>query len=139
MSYAGQTEAVAQYGADFALTSVTRDGDSDASALDRAGVAASSEMDSYLGVNYTVPLTTVPDIVVRFCVDMLIYLASMDAGTGTDEKRKRYEDAIAWCKRISSGDAVLPVTDTTSQTESALPEVSGPDRLFSRSTMRGLL
>ncbi|MNO01371.1 hypothetical protein D3C81_2214940 [compost metagenome] len=43
---------------------------------------------------------------------------SADSGSGTEEKRKRYEDAVALLRRIASGEVSLgmptPVTEETS-------------------------
>lgn len=97
----------------------------------------SSEMDSYLGVHYVVPVTPVPDVLIRYCVDGGIYLASADAGMHTEEKRLRYEDAIKWLRSVSKGEAILVGAGATASNVE-LPEISGPTRIFSRSTMSGL-
>jgi phage gp36-like protein len=147
MAYAVYQDAVDQYGEAYVLSSVTALDPDDGTpvpeataAFNKAAAKASSEMDSYLGVVYSTPVTPVADILVRFCVDISLYLASIDAGSGTDEKRRRYEDALAWLKRIADGKAVL-VTDgeeAEAPVNEHLPVLSAPARLFSRSTMGGL-
>ncbi len=143
MSYALLQDAIDIYGETFVLASITAttlDDDDvatpDTIALDNAFAKASSEMDSYLGVQYDTPISPVPDILERYCVDMGIYLASVDAGTGTDEKRLRYDDALKWLRAVAKGDAVLVGADAPE--EEHLPEISGPTRAFSRSKMGSL-
>lgn len=138
MAYADHTDAIDLYDEEYVLTSVTHGGSPDLDKLDVALVKASSLMDSYLGVEYDVPLTTVPDIVVNYCIDIGIHFASSDAGTGTEEKRKRYDDALAWLKAIAKGDAIIPGIEEASASDSAVVEISGPTRIFSRTTMGGL-
>lgn len=141
MPYAAQQDAIDLYGSTYVLTSVTRDEVPDVAALDRAFVKASGLIDSFAGAQYTVPLASTPDIVVQYCVDIGIYYASADAGTGTDEKRKRYEDAIEWLKMLAKGTVVIDsdgdgATDSSAETESV--EYAGPTRAFTRTTMSGL-
>ncbi len=137
--YADTDDAFDLYGSDYVNTSVrlTTEGDPDLDTLCKALVKASSEIDSYLSIQYTLPLATVPEVIVQACIDMAIYRTSADAGTGTEEKRKRYDDAIRWLKDIARGIAgIIIVGDAAPATQS--PEFTGPVRLFSRSTMRGL-
>ncbi|MNG19141.1 hypothetical protein D3C84_1032700 [compost metagenome] len=57
-------------------------------------------------------------MLVRLCCDIALYRLSADAGSGTEEKRKRYEDAVALLRRIASGEVSMgmptPVTEETS-------------------------
>ncbi len=140
MSYSTQQDAIELYGSDYVLTSVTREGVTETGAYAKAAAKAASEMDSYLGAQYTVPLATTPPIVMQFEIDIAIYRASSSAGQVTDEKRKRFEDALAWLLRVSRGDVVLDVDgDGEADNEGGgSPEISGPTRIFSRSTMGGL-
>ncbi len=139
MAYATVEDAKEAYGENYVLTSVTREDTPDEAALTRHLAKASSEIDSYLGAQYDVPLEEPPEIVVQYCVDIGIYRASADAGTGTDEKRLRYEDALDWLKLVAKGTVVLDV-DGDGETDGGnqLPEISAPARLFSRSKMAGL-
>lgn len=151
MSYASVQDAKDQYGEDYVLTSVSRDDTPDLNAFAKALDEATSEIDSYIGGRYTVPLTNVPSVVKRRCVDMAIYIASADAGTYTDEKRKRYDDAIDWLTMVANGKAVLvfPVVEDgdgavidpggTDEGDTDLPIVLAEPRLFTRCKMRGLL
>lgn len=140
-AYATKDDAVDRYSADYVLVSVTRDGEPDYVALDKALDDATDEIDSRISAQYTVPLTApVPKIVTRYCIDIAIYFASMECGSGlTDEKRTRYEDAISWLKAVAAGTATLPIPDTPPASQSSLVQTSGPARIFSRCKMGGIL
>lgn len=140
MSYATIQDAKTLYGDDYVLESVDRDdnGVEDTASLTRALAQASSHMDSYLGMRYDVPLSTVPSIVQTYCIDIAIYRASSSAGRGlTDEKRERYKDALVWLKDVSTGKAGLGLEDTDETTEH-LPQLIAGERLFTRGTMGDL-
>ena len=141
MSYATLQDAIDLYGETYVLTSVDRDEDgaSDTTAITDALTQASSFIDSYLGARYDVPIPApVPALLVKYEVDIAIYQLSADAGTGTDEKRRRYEDAEKWLINVAKGVASLGLDDPTDEQEH-LPQTSYPNaRLFTRSKM-GLL
>lgn len=141
MPYADLDDATDLYGEDYVLSSVDRDddGNPDVEALRAALGQASSEMDSYLGVRFTVPIAPVPQLLVRYCVDIAIYQLAPDAGSYTDEKRRRYEDAIRWLQAVAAGKAALPVTPPTEDTQQPVPEMVSSTRLFTRTKLGGVL
>ncbi len=138
MTYATTKDAIDLYGAEYVLGSVRREAQPNKTALDKALADASSEMDTYLSSNYTVPITPVAPVLVRYCVDIAVYVASADAGSVTEEKRKRYEDALKWLTLVAKGTVIVPGTDAPSATHSASAEVCSSPRIFSRRTMDGL-
>lgn len=138
MAYADYEAAIDLYGQDYVLTSVDRADGPDTAALDLALDRASSEMDGYLGVAYAVPVSPVPDIVKQYCVDIAIYRASAEPGAVTEEKRKRYEDAIAWCKGVAAGKIVIIGADEPEVEDQRVPQYATATRVFSRSKMSGL-
>ena len=140
MAYATIEDAKTMYGEELILTSVTRADTPDEEAFTVALTKATSEIDSYARAQYTTPLSPVPDIVQRYCIDIAIYTASADAGTTTVEKRTRYEDALKWLKLLAAGTVTLDLDDDgeADNVGGGLPEISGPDRVFSRTSMRGL-
>lgn len=142
MAYATTKDAIDLYGALYALSAVTRDASANKNSLDKALEDASSEIDSYLAVLYTVPVSPVTGIMQRFCIDIAIYVASSNAGSVTEEKRKRYEDAIAWLRMVAAGKIEIPSTtppEPSAGANNAMPEITGPCRIFSRAKMDGLL
>lgn len=143
MSYATIQNAKDLYGEEYVLQSVDRDsnGEPDTTSLTNAFAQASSEMDTYLGVRYSVPLSSpVPEIVKQFCVDIAIYKLSSHPGGGlTEEKRKRYEDAIKWLTNLAKGVVTLPLPGT-SEDPQPLPETSYDNlRVFTREKMEDIL
>lgn len=146
MTYASANDIITRYGEDFLYTIADRDNDDtlDTSAVESALSDASGMMDSHLSIRYTLPLTEYPDLLKRLCTDIAVYWLSEDGGGATDEKRKRYEDAIKWLERIASGKAELDIVDSGVPDESVPGTVSGADvlvksnpRLFTRNTLTG--
>lgn len=139
MSYAVFQDALDLYGRDYVLTSIDRDDDGtpDLTSLTAALDQAASEIDSYLRSRYPVPLSPVPSLVKRYAIDIALYLCSPDAASATDEKRRRYEDAIRWLEKVAEGKLSLGAEEPT--VDSSTPQLSYSPRLFSRSSMRGLL
>lgn len=141
MPYATVDDAKKLYGEDYVLVASDRDADGteDADPVARAFEDASSEIDSYLSQRYDVPVSPTPAILRRICVDIAVYQIGPEAGTLTEEKRKRYEDAVRWLRDVSAGKAGLGL-DNPADNEHDLPEVSETTqpRQFTRTTMRGL-
>jgi phage gp36-like protein len=144
MAYATLQDAIDLFGTDYVNTSVPLDeaGDPDTAKLTAALDGASTDIDSYLGALYTVPLTVVPAAVKRCCVEMAMYLASRGPGGGeTESKRTRYEDQIKWltliAKRVVSIGIPTASTDGVSAQVPQVSIVSSP-RLFTRCKMGGM-
>lgn len=120
MAYADLDALRARYGMDILRVAADRDqdGEIDAGVIEQATADASAEIDSYVGALHRLPLAHVPEVLVRLCCDIALYRLSADAGSGTEEKRKRYEDAVALLRRIASGEVSLgmptPAEETTS-------------------------
>jgi phage gp36-like protein len=55
----------------------------------------------------------------------------------TDERRQRYDDAVKTLGRISAGTMALGIEEAGA-TPSGGVVVSGPERLFSRNSMKGI-
>ena len=93
MAYAVTQDAIDLYGEDYVLTSVDRDedGDADVTAFTDALTQAQSELDSYIGIVFDLPLITVPSVLARFTIDVAIYISSANPAEMTDEKKDRYE------------------------------------------------
>lgn len=146
MLYATADDIIDLYGADaLYVADRDRDGEADMSAVDRALVSASDEIDSYLAVRYTLPLGICPGILRQHGVDIAVYRLALSADVLTEEHRRRYDDAIAHLRRIADGKAALvlpapdPGEDGADLSGSAQPiVVGGPPRVWSREKMRDL-
>jgi phage gp36-like protein len=146
MAYATQDDIITLYSED-ALYVADRDGDGvvDADAVTRALTSASGEIDSYIGVRYSLPLETAPELLKQFCVDIAIYRLALSRDVLSEEHRRRYEDTIKHLDKIAKGTASLnlpgPVDPDTGETTQTSPRpivAGGPAREFTREKMRGL-
>lgn len=134
--YATEADAVALYGEEYIVTSADRDDDGRIDdAFADAVTKAQSELDSYLGIKYDLPLPEVPTVLIRFTVDIAVYIASMTAGTLTDEKTERYKMAIKWAMNVAAGKASLGLDEEPATTGGGVT-VSGPARIMTRSSLR---
>lgn len=140
MAYATQKDITDRYGGAALLIAADRDGDDglDTRAVADALTDATSEIDSYVAARYDLPLSTVPAVLVGYCVDIAIYRLSATADVATDEQRKRYEDARKWLEHVSSGKVSLGLADPPSTGSTKISVASSP-RLFSRAKLRELL
>lgn len=138
MSYANQQDLVARYGTDAVLLVADRDedGEIDAEVVVRALADAAGEIDAYVSRRHELPLSSTPRVLVSLTVEIAMYRLSAEADTLTDEKRQRYEDAVRLLGRIASGEVLL---GTTPRRAGGAALIEGPQRLFSRRSLRGLL
>lgn len=136
--YATQDDIVDRYGEDELLTVADRDGDDtvDAAVVSQALQDATDEIDTYVGSRYSLPLPTQPTALKRICVDIALYRLSTESGL-TEEKRKRYEDAVKFLLGIAKGDIKLGLPEPNGGPVTV--EISGPDRRFNRRNMNRLL
>lgn len=146
MAYATQDDIITLYSED-ALYVADRNGDGvvDADAVTRALTSASGEIDSYIGVRYSLPLEAAPELLKQFCVDIAIYRLALSRDVLSEEHRRRYEDTIKHLDKIAKGTASLnlpgPVDPDTGEATQTSPRpivAGGPAREFTREKMRGL-
>lgn len=103
------------------------DGTNDLQVVDDALMAASSEMDSYLGARYEIPIMSISDNLNRTCCDIARYLLHENAAI--EEVEKRYKRAIAWLTELARGKAVL--TDAGGAVITETGKATGGVRSFS--------
>ena len=137
MSYATADQVEERYGADLLLLLRDRDGDgvADAAVLDRALADAAGEIDTYLAAKYDLPLAETPAVLTRLAVDITVYRLSSEADLLTDERRRRYEDALKLLVRIARGEASLGLRSPGAPSRAT---ATSRPRRFSRETMTGL-
>jgi phage gp36-like protein len=109
MTYATLQTLVDQVGIDELTRSSDRDGDgvADVGVIDRALEDAAAEIDSYVGVKYKLPLNPVPAVVITHSGSIALYRMSLETATWTEEKRRRYDDALRWLRDVAKGLASL--------------------------------
>ena len=114
------------------LTDDAGSGSVDATVLARAIADADAEIDSYCSIVYSVPFSTVPDIIRKVSVDISIYnLYSRRQFVVPEERKDRYERAVQFLADVAKGMASLG-GDAPSQSDSGLPEstTSKDDRIY---------
>lgn len=100
---------------------------------------AESLVDSYLGKVYTLPLTTVPAALTKVAADLAIYFLHGNAVEKDGVLDRAYRDALRWLNQIASGLATIGDAETQPQPAGGgRVQVSGPDRVFSRDSLRGM-
>jgi len=135
MPYATQADLETRYGATEVLQLADRNADdtADTGVIDAALADASHEIDGYLAVRYTLPLSETPALLTRLCCDIARYrLWSDDA---TDQIRQRYEDAVTLLTRLSSGSVQLGL----SATDAVSPATPGSRVAFFTDTTLALM
>jgi phage gp36-like protein len=111
VGYAVQQDIIDRYGQQEFLLVADRDGDgnADSGVVATAIDDATDEINVYLASNYVLPLVNVPSILVRLCVDVVMYRLATNAGSLTDEKKERYKSAITLLEKIGSGKVSLGI------------------------------
>ena len=142
MIYATRQDILSREGADalFAAADRDRDGQTDVAAVDAKLADASATIDTYLSLRYPLPLSVVPPVLKRLCVDITLYGLSLSADALTKELRQRYEDAISLLKQMASGAVGLgvelaPETPVSGEVKGGEILLSPKPRLFSRDTL----
>ena len=138
--YATIQNCVDRYGDDLitVLTDREKTGLRNDERLEKALSDAGSEIDASLRQRYKLPLQGSPELLRRVEIDMALYRLASEADLGTEQRRQRYDDALKLLALLRVGKASLGL-------EGPAPEVarkvhsSGPDPVFGRDSMRGLL
>jgi phage gp36-like protein len=141
MTYADESDLTAYFGSEQLLIAADRDGDgtADTGVVSAAISAAEEEIDSYVGVRYTLPLDDVPGVLTRVCCDLAMYHMSIDSPSMTEQKETRYNNGIKWLTNLAKGIVTLGVTDETEDTkDTAVLSTDAPSRVFTRTKMGGL-
>lgn len=120
----------------FGATEIADLAESDTNAVARACTDATNLINGYLSARYTLPLTSVPDMVVGWAADIARYRLWDDQAP--EEVRRRYEDTLKQLEQLAKGLIALPPG-----TDGA--PVSGPinfggysaTRVFTEDTLRG--
>lgn len=133
MAYATQQDIIDRYGSDELTVAADHDSDgvADPAVVTQGLADASDEIDAYLAGRYSLPLAVVPAVLKRLCVDMALYLMSTPPAV-TDEKRRRYEDAIKLLTLISTGKVTLGESESQVSGSSGAAYFTAKTRLFKR-------
>ena len=137
MTYATAEQVIERYGARTVqlLTDRAGAGVMDPVVLERALADAAAEIDTWLAVKYDLPLfsppASPPEVLTRLAVDIAVYRLAAGADLATDERRRRYEDAVKLLERLARGEASLGLADPPASTVGGV-KISRRPRRFSR-------
>lgn len=108
--------------------------------VDEAIASADGEIDSYCGGRYTVPFTTVPEIVKKISVDIAIYnLYSRKVETIPETRAERYKNAIRQLESIAKGLVSIGIVPEPASSNAApvYTNRTEDDRIFTKDNLSG--
>lgn len=100
---------------------------------------ASAEIDSYIAKAVTLPLMPVPRILKTICRDLALHRLYVNIGHSMEARKSLREDAIAFLKSVSRGDAALG-DGAGLQPEIVTPGIAmtdGAERQLTRDRLKG--
>jgi phage gp36-like protein len=98
---------------------------------------ASTLIDGYLAAKYTLPLVSVPDMLIGWAADIARFRLWDDQAP--EEVRRRYEDAIAQLRDLARGLIALPPgTDGTPASAPLAFDGYANERVFTETTLKDL-
>lgn len=113
--------------------SLSEDSQIDDDAINAALSDATDEIDSYLAVRHSLPLSTTPKLLVRLCADIARYRLYDDRMI--EEVEKRYNASIRMLKDIAKGTASLPIEQRQAEAGCVSAQKNREDRVFTGSTL----
>ena len=110
------------------------DGVADVTIVEAVIESASALIDGYCQSRYPVPISPVPDVVTRICVDLAIYDLHVRRGLDPDSAdgaiAQNRKDAIGFLRDVSRGVAALPTGTTEPHTPPTPVRVSSRPQVF---------
>lgn len=136
MLYATVQDLVKQYGEieALALSDRSRNNEIDSDVLMNALEDASRTIDTYLS-RYTLPFKSVPRALKRIACDMARYYLCGSVTVETELIRRRYEDAIRYLEKVSTGSIQLGMDDENNVVETDEDSIlfaNAKNKVFSR-------
>ncbi|WP_246217763.1 gp436 family protein [Jiella pacifica] len=100
---------------------------------------ASALASGYVGKIYQLPFAEVPPALVKSVADIARYYLHGRRAEKDGEVERAYKEAVGWLKDIARGVVQLDVGGVPpAQPEGGSVQISGPQRRFSRDTLRGM-
>lgn len=99
---------------------------------------ASQEINSYLGVRFTLPIEgEIPMVLQSKAADVIRYY--LDVYRVRDDVAARYKEAIAWLRLLAKGEVTLGIdSDIAPPDQSRRITVTSHPPIFNRDTLNGL-
>jgi phage gp36-like protein len=142
MTYATLSDLVTRYGSDELAQRTDRIAGNtiDQTVIDRALSDADAEIDSSLAARYTLPVASVPPLLVRVACTIARYHLHDEAAT--QRIREDYEDALKVLAEIRSGARLLPLaaadgggTAAADKSTGGVVSTRSPVRIFTSDLM----
>lgn len=137
MAYCTQTDILKLIPSQELAELTTESGSTpDAAVVTEAIAKADAEIDSYLGIIYSVPLSVPPSRVRALSEDIAIYYLYLRRSTVPEARQKAYDDAIAFLQLLAAGKATIP-DDGSGETAAGSHSVqfSSATSIFNRDNM----
>ena len=137
MSYATPAEVIESRGRNDigVLAGLDGNGDPDSAVIQKALDDASDEIDTYIAAKYQLPLATTPKVLTRIAIDIAVYRMAPEADKLTEERRRRYTDAVKFLDKVAKGTVSLGLASPGAPSRAY---ARTRPRRFSRETMSGL-
>ncbi|RVA07642.1 DUF1320 domain-containing protein [Mesorhizobium sp. M7A.F.Ca.US.002.01.1.1] len=110
----------------------------DDTVVGRAVNDATALIDGYIAKKYSLPLVTVPDILVKVAADLARYFLHGKAADKDSPVTAAYNQAVAWLKDVAKG--LIELDDGGEAPEPAgggAIKTSAPNRVFTRDSLKG--
>lgn len=111
----------------------------DTGVIDEAITGADDEINGYVALRYTVPLSPVPGLIRTMSINIAIKNLHDRRGIERDTVKENYKHAINQLQKIAEGKMTLGDTPGPAETESGIPASSTtPDdgRTFTKDTLK---
>lgn len=139
MPYATRTNMEERFGIEEMIQITDREaaGQFDADTFATAQADGDGEIDSYLQRQYTLPLQSVPPVLVRIACD--IYRYYLYGARVTELVETRYNNAVKFLLGVSKGDIQLVGSsgqEPAAATSAGGPSFSAEERVFTRAGLK---
>lgn len=139
MTYAVKQDLIERFGQDELAHLTDRENATmiNNTTVTRALADADSLINGYLQSRYTLPLTSVPQVLVACACDVARYYLHGDRVT--DIVKERYDTRISWLKDVAAGRASLGLDAAGAETTTETGSVSyrANERVFTKDTLDG--
>jgi phage gp36-like protein len=141
MPYATQQDLIDRFG-ELELIQLTDRADLPPDSIDsvivgRALGDATGLIDGYLAKVCKLPLSAVPDVLVRICADIARYFLRGETADKDSVVARAYNDAVSWLKDVARGLITLDVDGIApAQAGGGSVKANASTRLFTRRSLR---
>ncbi|MCD1597865.1 gp436 family protein [Rheinheimera aquimaris] len=142
MPYCTVADMISRYGQQDMILLSWREGAADGEinqpVIEQAIADATAEINGYIGGRYDLPLSQVPDVLVRHCCDIARYLMSGDRTPETVQKR--YDSVISYLVKVGKGDLSLGLSQgCPTEPGETIAMIQADGQVFNRKNSKGFI